>query len=309
MHHSAATIEKRAQLATFIERVVRPIACIQALVGIGSLASGRARPDSDIDLIAFLEPFDLYALPAEAIWLAEDGSFHSIFSDGLDAMQVDIARLDLARWRDEGFVWPEGRKAELAHGWVAFDRAGKVAQLMAERTHYPDSLRMSRLDEAITWLDQHLSEDGPAIRWQSLGPALAHDRLNAAYGYLVQALFALNRQWQPWRNRELDALLGLTWLPQHLDERILMALTAAGHNRQAYDARVTALISLMSDVLARAQEEGIYSADPIGEAFIRSHEEPGRTWNMAAWKREHGLRYKHFRTPYPNLGKCGDTRV
>ena len=116
MHHSPATIEKRAQLATFIERVVRPIESIQGLIGIGSIASGRARPDSDIDLIAFLEPFDMYALPAEAIWLAEDSSFHSIFSESFDAMQVDIARLDLAHWRDAGFAWPEGRKAELVHG-------------------------------------------------------------------------------------------------------------------------------------------------------------------------------------------------
>jgi hypothetical protein len=28
----------------------------------------------------------------------------------------------------------------------------------------------------------------------------------------------------------------------------------------------------------------------IGEAFIRSHDEPGRAWNMAEWNRHHEQR-------------------
>ena len=35
---NSVTIEKRAQLATFIERVVCPIPAIRALLGIGSIA-------------------------------------------------------------------------------------------------------------------------------------------------------------------------------------------------------------------------------------------------------------------------------
>lgn len=287
---SPATIEKRAELALFIKQVVQPIPTVQGLIGIGSIATGRARPDSDVDLIAFLEPFDPYALPAEAIWQASDQSFHSIFRD-IEGLQVDIARFDLAAWRDPSFAWPEGRRAELANGWLAFDRRGSLAPLIAERTHYPDAERIARLDTAITWLDQHLGEDTPQVRWQTLGPLIAHDRLNAAYGYLAEALFALNRSWRPWRNREIDALLRLDWLPATFEERVLLAACPPSLDRAGYNARVVALRSLMADIIAYCCVEGLYGEDPIGEAFIRSHDEPGRSWTMGEWNRQHRQRY------------------
>jgi predicted nucleotidyltransferase len=285
-----ATIEKRRALADFVERVVQPIAAVQGIVAIGSLAAGTARPDSDIDLIAFLDPFDPYALPAEAIWRPDDGSYHSIFRE-IEGLQIDIQRLDLAEWRDPGFVWPESRCAELAAGWVAYDRGGSLATLIAERTGYDDALRVARLDDAITWLDQHLADEEPQVRWESLGALVAHDRLNAAYGYLAAALFALNRRRRPWRNREMDALLQLPWLQRDFSARALAAACPPAHDRAGYNARVTALRALMADVIAQACIEGIYGDDPVGEAFVRSHEEPGRAWNMAEWEAEHRRRY------------------
>ncbi|KPV42324.1 hypothetical protein AN477_18695 [Alicyclobacillus ferrooxydans] len=32
---------------------------------------------------------------------------------------------------------------------------------------------------------------------------------------------------------------------------------------------------------------GTYGKDPVSEAFIRSHDEPGRAWNMQEWMRRH----------------------
>lgn len=278
MQMTPATLQKRHELTLFIEQVASHLAPVQAIIAIGSVASGHARPDSDIDAVAFLDPFDQYVLPAEAIWRPSDGTFHSIFHD-IEGIQIDFARFDLRQWADPAFAWPEGRLAELAAGWVAFDRTGAVTRLISERTTYTEALRNARLDDAITWLDQHLGEDGPQVRWETLGPLVAHDRLHAAYGYLVQALFAINRRWQPWRNREMPALLALPWLPERFAERVLLALNAPALDRAGYDARVKALNELVAEVTARCQAEGIYGDDPIGDAFVRSHEEPGRAWN------------------------------
>jgi len=122
------------------------------------------------------------------------------------------------------------------------------------------------------------------VRWQSLGPLRAHDRLAAAYDCLVQALFAGNRRWRPWRNREMSYLLALPWLPDDFEARVLSALNAPAHDPAGYAARVAALRGLFADILARLVADGDYPADdPIGAAFVRSHEEPGRAWNMDAW--------------------------
>jgi hypothetical protein len=204
-----------------------------------------------------------------------------------DCLQLDFDRLDLSQWADPATDWPEERRAELAAGWVAYDRSGQVAALIEARTRYSDEARMTRLDEALLWLDQHLSDHRPQRSWQTLGPAIAHDRLQAAYGYLVQALFAYNRRWRPWRNRQASALLALPWLPEGFAERVLPASNAPLLDETGYLARVEALRGLCNDLVARLVADGLYGEDPAAEAFFRSHDEPGWAHNMDQWKAGH----------------------
>ncbi|MCP5094281.1 MAG: hypothetical protein GY943_01880, partial [Chloroflexi bacterium] len=141
-------------------------------------------------------------------------------------------------------------------------------------------------DEAITWLDQHLSDDGPQARWNSLEPVIAHDRLQAAYAYLVQALFAYNRKWRIWRNREISALLALPWLPIDFSQRILTAANPPGLDYFGYMTRAEKLEAMFHELLLKLIDDGTYGDDPIGEAFMHRAEEPGRAWNMDEWNQK-----------------------
>ena len=287
---TTATIQKRQDLMTFIERELAPEPSVQAIIGIGSVATGLARPNSDIDAIVFLDPFDWYVVPAEFKWRPADGSFHSIFSPeaGLEeSIPFDFARLDLAQWIDPSYDWPEGRCAEMCAGLVVFTRSRQIAELIAARTAFTDEIRTAKLDEAITWLDQHLSDDKPQLCWDSLGPVIAHDRLQAAYNYLVQALFAYNRRWRPWRNREMFSLLALPWLPEDFAGRVLTALNAPSSDYAGYLARADVLRVLFRDLINCLVADGDYGDDVISEAFIRSHDEPGRSWNIDEWNMKH----------------------
>ncbi len=290
---TGATVQKRQDLMSFIERILAHEPAVQAVVGIGSIASGLARPDSDIDAVLFLDPLDLYVVPAESRWCPADGSYHSIFSDDprmADSLQLDFHRYDLNQWADPSFTWPEERCAELRDGWIAFDRSDNVAKLIENRTAYTDATRLERLDEAIIWLDQHLSGQGPQKRWDSLGLIIANDRLQAAYEYLVQGLFAYNRQWRPWRNREMSSLLELPWLPDGFADRIMEASNTSSNHYAAYSTRVDSLISLSEDLTTRLIIAGDYGDDVVSEAFVRRAEEPGRAWNMDEWNRKHAER-------------------
>jgi predicted nucleotidyltransferase len=280
-----ATERKRKQLQHFIESVLVGETAVKGVVAIGSMATGHMTPQSDIDAIIFLDPLELYIVPAEAIWQPKEDTFYSIFDESIDGLPVDFARLDWQQWSDSDFEWIEGRKAELSQGWIAYDPSGEVKQLIANRTAYPEELRYERLDEAIVWLDQHLNGDKPQQVWQELGPAIAHDRLAAAYHYLVQALFAYNCQWRPWRNREMQTLLKLEWLPPNFSERVLTAVTAPSLDHDGYLVRVAAVGDLFTDLLSQLVDNGDYSATPIDQAFIRSSEEPGRAWNMDEWNK------------------------
>lgn len=285
-----ATEAKRKDFSDFIQRVLAPEPAVKGVVGIGSIATGHMRPDSDVDAVIFLDPLDYYIVPAEAIWRPGDNTFHSIFDNQVKGLQVDFLRLAWQKWADSDYEWPEGRRAELAQGWVAFDPSGEVARLIGERTMYSEEIRLERLDEAIIWLDQHLGGDKPQAVWDELGPAIAHDRLHAAYDCLVQALFAYNRQWRVWRNREMNTLLTLPWLPEDFEKRVLVAANAPSLDEDGYQARVENLRGLFNDVLAQLVAAGDYSPTPIDQAFIRRSEEPGRSWNMEEWNKFRGAR-------------------
>lgn len=289
---SPATEHKRQQLVDFVTRKLAPEPAVRAVVAVGSLSTGVARPDSDLDAIVFMDPLDLYLVPAESIWLPADDTFHSIMEDDdgrldREGIQLDFHRLDLGVWRDPEYAWPEPTCAELANGWVAFDRDGEVTQLIAERTAYPDDRRQRVLDDAIPLIFDHLAESAIARCWDTLGPVVAQDRLQAVYEYVVWALFAYNRQWRIWRNREMSALRGLPWLPPDFDALILPAAVAAGHDRDAYLGRATALRDLADQLVQQLVADGSYGDSPVGEAFVRANEEPGRAWNMDDWNTRH----------------------
>jgi hypothetical protein len=249
-------------------------------------------PDSDIDAVIFLDPYDLFIVPAESIWNPADGTFHSIFTDQEipHGLQLDFARNHLAHWADPAFIWPEGNRAELSVGWVAYDPTGEIQTLITQKTAYNEEMRQQRLDEALIWLDQHLMWDKPEKNWQNLGAAASFDRLNAAYRYLVQALFAYNRCWQIWRNREMSALLQLPWLPSDFENKVLVAANAPSLDEAGYKARQAMLTALFQALLAELINNGDYSAMPVDQAFIRQHQEIGRAWNMEEWNRFHKMR-------------------
>ena len=286
-----AAQRKRQQLAHFISLKIEPETAVKGVLVVGSVATGTARDDSDIDAVVFLSPYDLYVIPAESIWRESDDSFNSIFLEDEDlhrnGQQLDFNRLDWQIWSNIAYEWPEPMRAELKNAWLAFDRTGEIERVVTERTRYDDKTRLARLDEAIIWLDQHLDNDKPEKNWRTLGPIIAHDRLHAAYEHVVQALFAYNERWRVWRNREMTALLQLPWLPKELNDHSLTALSAPSHDHKGFKERTKILRCINQEILDRLIAEGIYGDDPVSEAFIRRHEEPGRAWNMDYWNKKH----------------------
>ncbi len=292
---TTASARKREQLGSFINQKMAPHAAVQAVAVYGSVATGIARPDSDIDAYVFMDPLDPYIVPAESMWRERDDTFHSIFADDPsleeDGIQLDLHRVDLTVWQHPGYVWPEHIRAELADGWIAFDRHDAVAPLITARTSYPDDERLRALDEAVNFVAAQLPGSG-APDWHPPDAADMSDGLQAAYDYWVHALFAYNQRWLPWRNRQMRTLLRLPWLPPNIDHDLLDAAVSSGHDHLAYLTRAEALRRLLDELLHRLAADRIYHTDdPISEAFKRGHDEPGRAWNMSSWTIEHRRRF------------------
>jgi predicted nucleotidyltransferase len=284
---NAVTKQKRADISRFIQQEMIAEPSVQGVVVIGSVAKGTAQPDSDIDAVVFLTPVDLFAIPAECKWKPDEGTFHSIFSDVSNAIQLDFHRFDLKEWSKPTYVWPESICAELSEGWLAFDRHGDIQKLIAERICFSDDLRQERLDDAIAHLDWLLNETTTERTWEMLSAKTAHYRLHSAFEYLVQALFAYNYRWRTLKSRELPDLLKLPWLPEKFDDELLLATNALDVTQDGYQQRVMVLQHSFNELVAKCQADGLYGDKPVNEAFIRQHDEPGRAWNMNEWNKRH----------------------
>jgi len=284
---NTATRRKRRELLTYIQREVVPKLSIQGVVEIGSVARGIARDDSDIDAVVFLAPYDLYAIPAEFKWSADQGTYHGIFREVENSIQLDFQHLDLAQWSKKSYPWPESICAELSEGWIAFDRNDEIQTLIAKRTKYNSEVRQGHLDEAIVGLASLLSETATDRTWTTLGPSIAHYRLHSACDYLIQALFAYNRRWRPLRSREISVLLCLPWIPEGFEEQLLLATNALTARQERYQERAATLRDFFDKLVSKCQQDRLYGENAVREAFIRQHDEPGRSWNMDEWKRKH----------------------
>jgi hypothetical protein len=291
-----ATAKRRLDLQLAVERLLAPEPCVQGVVAVGSVATGHARPGSDIDAIVFMEPFDPYIVPTESIWCPWDNTFHSIFVKDpriqKEGIQLDLKLVDLSRWSDWSFIWPEPQRAGLVEGWVAFDREGNIGELIRHRTAYDDVTRLSKLDRSILDLSQHLSRSTPEDNWERCGPFISFGRLAAANDALAEALFAVNRRWRFFRDRETEFLLRLPWLPKDFELRMLIALNAPSIDEEGFLARVAALRQMFDEILAKVRSEPLYGPEPVAEAFVRMHDEPGRAWNMDEWNQMHNERKK-----------------
>ena len=279
--------KKRADVSMYIDRHVISEAAVQSIVVVGSVATGLASARSDIDARVFLNPYDLYAVPAECKWQPDDDTFHGIMSPIENPIQLDFKRLDLQEWSHPTHVWPEPILAELQDGWIAFDRHGQIRPLITERTAYTEEIRQARLDDALPFLDGLLNLSSIDHNWTTLGANTAHDRLHAAYDYLVQALFAYNHRWRTWRSREMTCLLKLPWLPENFSDHVLQAANALSATKDGYEKRFKVLRHFFDAFVRQCHNDGLYGPDTVLDAFIRGHDEPGRDWNMAEWVQKH----------------------
>lgn len=281
------TQKKRKDLERFIQDVVVHEPAVRGIVVIGSVAKGVAREDSDIDAVIFLEPYDLYAVPAECKWLPEGNRFFGIFSHVENSIQLDFHRLPLGRWADPKFEWPETLKAELAEGMVVYDPAGVIGPMIEERTLYTADVQRDRIDEAVIHLDWLLGDQAVKQAWENLGSNLSNYRLHSAFDYVVQAIFAINGRWRTLPSREMVDLLACEWLPDRFEATLHLAMNTPSEQFADYEARVALLKKHSDDVVRYCVDLELYGDDPVGEAFIWQNEEPGRDWNMKEWVEGH----------------------
>ncbi len=261
-------LRKREQLENYIHTELEGHPGVRGVVLTGSVATGDAREDSDIDITVFLNPFRKDIMPHEFIWDPKTREYFSIW-DEHPGVQIDAKRLDLEKERRR--EWKEAEKSELAEGIIIFDREGQIRELLNDKLVYPEKLRLDRLIENEIRIDYYLTE-WRLMMWIERGGALqAHYLLNIAVDEILESLYAYNRIFMPWEYRKLYRSYSLPWLPANYRERIEEGLLSRSLSEDDVKRRLEILKKLYQDISDKLREEGLIPDCPF-EYYVENIE-------------------------------------
>jgi hypothetical protein len=272
----------------FVHRTLEPWPAFVTALVVGSVAQGEARADSDVDCVFVFDPLDEAIIPAEFVWVPATNAYHTIFeveASEVGGIQIDAKRFSLDAFRHD--PWLEGLKHDLAHALVISDRDATVAGVLDARLAYPDSLRLSRIQDHLGWAEYQL-EEWRLMGWIDRGGiASAHDQLTVAFEELAQLLHAYNREWLPWRYRWTLSTQRLAWLPENYARKAERVMSHVAATRESVLERHQVLVSMFDDTRDRVQSEGLLGdADDV---FIASHPGLGYAHNFDDWRRAHRI--------------------
>jgi len=257
-----------------------------AVLIVGSVAHGEARPDSDVDCVLVFDKMDEAIVPAEFVWAPATDSYHTIFeveASDVGGIQIDAKRVALDDFRRQ--EWPESFKHELAHALVLYDRRQSVAEILKQRVAYPESLRLSRIRDHLGSAQYHL-EEWRLLGWIDRGGIeSAHDQLTAAFEELIQLLHAYNREWLPWRYRWMVSAQRLSWLPDDYPQKAVEITSRVSATKESVLKRRSEIRSMLDDTLDRLQTDGLLAGPD--EAFIAAHPWLGYAHNFDTWRGTH----------------------
>lgn len=270
----------------FVQQKLEPWPEFVAALVVGSIAHGEARPDSDVDCVLVFDALDEAIVPAEFVWVPATDTYHTIFeveASDVGGIQIDATRLAVDDFQHQ--EWPESFRHDLAHALVLFDRHQAIAEVLAKRVAYPESLRLARIREHAGWAG-YFVEEWRLLGWLDRGGiGSAHDQLTAALEELIKLLHAYNMEWLPWRYRWMISAQRLPWLPEDFSQKAVEITSRVAPTRESVLERRRAIVSLLDDTLARLQFEGLL--DDSVEAFVATHPGLGYDHNFEAWREAH----------------------
>jgi predicted nucleotidyltransferase len=270
----------------FVERQLEPWPEFLAAFVIGSVATGEARANSDVDCLFVFERLDERIVPAEFVWHPESDAISTIFeveADQSGAVQIDSKRVELAAFLDD--EWEDGLKHELSQALVLFDREGSVQPRITAKLRYSDELQAERLLQLVARIEHSLASRRLEAWIKRGGLVGAHEQLTAAFEDVLQLLHAANRVWLPWRTRWLVSARKLPWLPDAFATCVEQASGTGALTDTDLWRRHTALLQLYRDIQKKLREAG-NNVDPE-DTFARLHPGLGYAYNMDAWKVAH----------------------
>ena len=257
---------------------------VAGIVFLGALVRGFADRYSDLDITVLLSKRD-EKLRMQIRKMASDEARRSGVDD-VDLMIEFLEDLKKREW-DETDKWDFSKAAK-----IVFDPKGEVKDVFREKLRVPNDFWVKRVvvcAERLKWYCCPPEEDWVLRRrrlglsstisesWIDRGDSVAaHYCLNYGVDLLLEALFALNREFLPVPKWRIFYSYGLKWLPEDYKELLKETMYTKSFSVKELNRRLKAIRKLWLKVILKIEDEIGLTPKQISEYYV--HKILHQTW-------------------------------
>jgi predicted nucleotidyltransferase len=236
---------------------------IAGIVFLGGLARDFADRYSDVDLTVFITKKDeLLRKKIRLIALEEQKQ------SGLD---IDLEIHCLNDFKDR--VWNETERWDFSNAKVIFDPKKQIKRMLEYKLKVPQEFWVRRVvvcAEYMRWYccPTQKNIDSIAEAWIDRGDMVsAHYCLNYAIEMILEATFALNKEFLPPQKWRMSYFQSLKWIPKN-SKLLHEAIKIKDITAEDFDRRINIVRKIWQGVLRKTEEETGLLSDEITKYYV-----------------------------------------
>ncbi|MBO5142203.1 MAG: hypothetical protein J6C46_04280 [Clostridia bacterium] len=238
---------------------------ILAIMLLGGLSDKNVRSHldefSDIDISIFIKSKDHippYTPNYEFYIFDENGREIEV---NVHEMIVDV---------EKSIDWDEGKKEAYSHAEYYFERSSEVREMVESKIAFDEEYRRNRLALIFGQYKWYV-EINPMRAIKRGFFVNAFDLLNKGIELFYEALFLLNRAYQPHSKWRFEVSCDLMWTPDNYREKMEKAIISNEISEEAILQKRKYVIELFEDLLAKISEEYGVGVDFYHYACLNSY--------------------------------------
>jgi predicted nucleotidyltransferase len=236
---------------------------VAGIVFLGGLARGFADKYSDVDVTVFLARKDEL--------LRKKIRLNVLQEQKQSGSDVDLEIHYLNDFKEK--VWDETDRWDFSHAEVVFDPEDQIKRMLEAKLKVPEEFWVRRVvvcAEYMRWYccPTQKNIDSIAEAWIDRGDMLsAHYCLNYAIEMILEATFALNKEFLPPQKWRMSYFQSLKWIPKN-SKLLHEAIKIKDITAEDFDRRINIVRKIWQGVLRKIEEEIGLLSDEITKYYV-----------------------------------------
>ena len=191
-----------------------------------------------------------------------------IFDDNGREIEVNVHQMIIDVEKE--VLWDEGKKEAYSHAEYYFERTSEARNLIDTKIAFDEEYRRNRLALILGQYKWYV-EINPLRAIKRGFLVNAFDLLNKGVELFYEALYLLNREYQPHAKWRFEASCDLKWVPNNYRDKMERAIISESISEESILKKRESVMDLFKDLLVRVEDEFEKGVDYYHYACINSY--------------------------------------